>query len=72
MTCKPKDYDGMRHDEVKDIAAQVFKEACQDVTAESLLLPLQGERITTKASRDAGVDVITRSFCAQSKEPSLT
>ena len=55
----------MRHDEVRDITAQMLKEVCHDVAVEPLLLPMQGEQLarrTANTSGDARVDVSARGF----------
>lgn len=55
----------MRHDEVRDVTAQMLKEVCHDVTVEPMLLPLQGEHLarrTANVSNEARVDVSARGF----------
>lgn len=55
----------MRHDEVRDITAQMLKEVCHDVAVEPQLLPLQGEQLARRSantSGDARVDVSARGF----------
>ena len=65
MVCKKGGFVCMRHDEVRDITAQMLKEACHDVATEPLLLPLQEEQLiyqTANTSRDARVDISARGF----------
>lgn len=65
MTCKTGGFICMRHDEVRDVTAQMLKEVCHDVTVEPVLLPLQGEQLarnTSNTLNDARVDVSARGF----------
>lgn len=65
MVCKKGGFVCMRHDEVRDLTAQMLKEVCRDVTTEPSLLPLEGEQLTLQTantSRDARVDVSARGF----------
>lgn len=65
MTCKRGGFVCMRHDEVRDVTAQMLKEVCHDGTVEPMLLPLQGEHLarrTANVSNEARVDVSARGF----------
>ena len=65
MICKKGGFVCMRHDEVRDITAQMLKEVCHDVAVEPQLLPLQGEQLARRSantSGDARVDVSARGF----------
>ena len=65
MTCKTGGFVCMRHDEVRDITAQMLKEVCHDVTVEPMLIPMNGERLahrTANAASEARVDVSARGF----------
>ena len=55
----------MRHDEVRDLTAQMLREVCRDVSTEPRLLPLGGETFnyqTANISNDARVDLSASGF----------
>ena len=54
----------MRHNELRDIEAELLNEVCNDVTIEPQLLPLTGEHIRGIQSPEARLDVSARSFWA--------
>ena len=65
MICKKGGFVCIRHDEVRDLTAQMLKEVCHDVTIEPVLLPLDGEHLahrTANASNEARLDVSARGF----------
>ena len=65
MVCKKGGFICVRHDEVRDLTAQMLKEVCHDVSVEPALLPLGGETFgyrTANMSSDARVDVSARGF----------
>ncbi|KAG0721638.1 hypothetical protein GWK47_046071 [Chionoecetes opilio] len=45
MTCKKGGFVCIRHDEVRDLTASMFREVCRDVSTEPTLLPLNGEHM---------------------------
>ena len=58
----------MRHDDVRDVTADLLKVACNDVKVEPELTALTGERFklkSTNTSDDARVDVSARGFWAR-------
>ena len=60
MVCKKGGFICMRHDEVRDLTAEMLKEVCRDVSVEPPLLPLNGEVFshqTANTSNDARVDL---------------
>ena len=65
MICKKGGFVCIRHDEVRDLTAQMLREVCRDVTVEPQLLPMEGEHLThrtSNTSNDARVDVCARGF----------
>ena len=55
----------IRHDEVRDLTANMLREVCHDVATEPTLLPLEGEHLryrTANTSNEARVDVSARGF----------
>ena len=65
MTCKKGGFICIRHDEVRDLTANMLREVCNDVSTEPLLLPLDGEHFrhrTANDSNEARVDVSARGF----------
>ena len=65
MTCKKGGFVCIRHDEVRDLTANMLREVCHDVTTEPTLLPLEGENLryrTANTSNEARVDVSARGF----------
>ncbi|XP_076054481.1 uncharacterized protein LOC143033169 [Oratosquilla oratoria] len=67
IICKQGGFICIRHDEVRDLTAQMLEEVCKDVTIEPTLLPLGGENFryrTSNTSDKARVDVSARGFWA--------
>jgi len=65
MTCKKGGFICIRHDEVRDLTANMLREVCHDVATEPALLPLDGEHFqyrTSNTSNNARVDVSARGF----------
>lgn len=65
MTCKKGGFVCMRHDEVRDLTANMLREVCHDVSTEPTLLPLDGEHLryrTANTTNEARVDVSARGF----------
>ena len=65
MVCKKGGFICMRHDEVRDLTAEMLKEVCRDVSVEPPLLPLNGEVFshqTANTSNDARVDICAGGF----------
>ena len=65
MTCKKGGFICIRHDEVRDLTANMLKEVCHDVSTEPTLLPLEGEHLqyrTANTTNEARVDISARGF----------
>ena len=65
MTCKRGGFVCIRHDEVRDLTANLLREICHDVTTEPSLLPLHGEHLryrTANTTNEARVDISARGF----------
>ena len=65
MTCKTGGFICSRHDEVRDLTAQMLREVCQDVRVEPPLIQTNGrtfEHRSANTAEDARVDVSARGF----------
>ena len=65
MTCKKGGFVCIRHDEMRDLTANMLREICHDVTTEPSLLPLEGENLryrTANTRVEARVDISARGF----------
>jgi hypothetical protein len=65
MACKKGGFIHARHNEVRDITANLLSEVCNDVAVEPILQPLTGEQFryrTANRSAEARLDVSARGF----------
>lgn len=65
MTCKKGGFVCIRHDEVRDLTANMLREVYHDVSTEPALLPLDGEHMryrTANTTNEARVDISARGF----------
>ena len=65
MACKKGGFIHARHNEVRDITANLLSEVCNDVAVEPILQPLTGEKFryrTANRSAEARLDVSARGF----------
>ena len=64
LTCPRGGYTIMRHNEVRDLEAELLKEVCRDVQVEPALIPLSGQRFNNSANHTdhARLDVSARDF----------
>ena len=63
LNCKRGGFIGIRHNELRDVTAEMLNEICQDVTIEPLLTPLTGEQFDLESANtdvQARVDVAAR------------
>ena len=74
MTCKTGGFVCNRHDEVRDITAQMLREVCHDVRVEPPLIPTNGhvfELSSANAADDAKLDVSARGFWRRGQQAFL-
>jgi len=68
MICKTGGFVVIRHDEVRDLTAQMLREVCHDVRVEPELLPTGGRSFTLRSvntAEDAHLDISARGFWAR-------
>jgi len=68
MICNMGGFMVIRHDEVRDLTAQMLREVCHDVRVEPDLLPTGGRNLdhrTVNTADDARVDISARGFWAR-------
>ena len=68
MNCKTGGFICIRHDEIRDLTAQMLSEVCHDVRVEPGLNPTNGRNFalrTTNTADDARLDVCARGFWAR-------
>lgn len=70
MTCPTGGYPTLRHNEVRDLTANLLNEVCSDVAIEPLLQPLSGESLPPSAIRedDARLDIRARNFWGNNQQ----
>ena len=74
MNCKTGGFICIRHDEIRDLTAQMLNEVCHDVRVEPLLIPTNGRNFTHRTANtaeDARVDVSARGFWARGQRAYL-
>ena len=64
LSCKKGGLISLRHNEIRDVSAELMSEVCKDVRKEPGLLPLTGEQLKTSAnsSNEARLDISARDF----------
>ena len=63
LSCAKGGYTAMRHNQIRDLEANMLEEVCKDVTTEAKLLPLTGEQFkykTANTAQDARLDISAR------------
>ncbi len=70
MTCPTGGYPTLRHNEVRDLTANLLNEVCSDVAIEPVLQPLSGETLPLSANRedDARLDIRARNFWGNNQQ----
>ncbi len=69
MICHMGGFPTIRHNEIRDIAASLLTEVCNNVAIESALQPLSGENMAgLSANTDDGVDIHARGFWNASQD----
>ena len=64
LICRCSGYFSLRHNELRDLTADLLREVCHDMTVEPELQPVTGESLPRAANKDdhARVDVCARGF----------
>ena len=65
LSCKKGGFISLRHNDVRNVTAQLLSEVCHDVKVEPMLIKLDGEGLqerTANTSDEARLDVSARSF----------
>ena len=65
MSCKKGEFITIRHNDLRDLTANLLTEVCKDVDIEPQLLPVMGETFenrTANTSNEARVDIKSRRF----------
>ena len=71
MSSKKGDFVTLRHNDVRDLTANLLNEVCNDVNIEPQLLPVTGERFnnrTANVSNEARVDIKSRGFWVRGQQ----
>ena len=70
LSCKKGGFVTMRHNEVRDITANILNEVCRNVQNEPVLQPLTGEILVNAANRsdEARLDITARDFWIRGKQ----
>ena len=64
-----------RHDEIRNIFAEMLQQVCNDVAVEPPLMPLTGERLNLRSANiddEARLDIRARSFWMRGEQAFLT
>ena len=73
LSCSREGYLSTRHNEVRDLLANVMRETCHNTATEPQLLPLSGERFrssTANGANDARMDFKVIGFWSSSRHES--
>ena len=64
MSCRQGGFHTLRHNETRDLLADLFREVCPDVCVEPRLQPLSGESFpaSTNAQDEARLDIRAKRF----------
>ena len=71
LSCKKGGFVTLRHNEVRDITAEMLNEVCRNVSKEPALQPLTGESFaerTANISNEARVDISARDFWTRGQQ----
>ena len=71
LSCKKGGFICMRHNELRDLTAELLSEVCKDVALEPKLIPLTGENLKFKSANvedESRLDVSARSFWSRSSK----
>ena len=64
LVCRHGGYPMIRHNELRDVVADLLREVCTDVATEPCLQPLSGERLPLSANKEdeARLDIRAKGF----------
>ena len=71
MNCKKGGFITIRHNDLRDLTANLLTEVCKDVDIEPQLLPVTGETFnnrTTNTSNEARVDIKSKRFWVRGQQ----
>ena len=70
MVCRYGGYLSLRHNEIRDLTANLLKETCANVTIEPGLQPVTGEVLPRSANQDdeARVEIKAKGFWSQGSQ----
>ena len=71
MNCKKGGFITIRHNDLRDLTANLLTEVCKDVDIEPQLLPVTGETFnnrTTNTSNEARVDIKSKGFWVRGQQ----
>ena len=71
MNCKKGGFITIRHNDLRDLTANLLTEVCKDVNIKPQLLPLTGETFnnrTANSSNEATVDITSRGFWVRDQQ----
>ena len=65
MSCKKGDFVSMKHNDLRDLTANMLSEVCKDIEIEPQLIPLTSEGLgsrTANTTNEARLDIRAREF----------
>ena len=65
MSCKKGDFVSIRHNDLRDLTANMLSKVCKDIEIEPQLIPLTGEGLgsrTVNTTNEARLDIRAREF----------
>ena len=71
MNCKKGGFVTIRHNDLRDLAAKILSEICNNIEIEPKLVPLSGEDLsnrTANRSKEARLDVRARGFWGKGQQ----
>ena len=74
LSCPNGAFPTIRHNDIRDLTAELMSEICHDVSTEPPLQPLSGESLslrTTNQDVGARLDIKTSGFCSSRFEPTF-
>ena len=74
MSCKKGGLVSIRHNDIRDLTANILREICNDVEVETKLIPLTGEQLQYRSAitgDEARLDIRARTFWVRDQEAIL-